>query len=58
MYVTCSKRKAKDVIEAARTKRPDPGMAAGAGKQGRIGTTGGTLLTQHLLKKRVRLWQA
>jgi hypothetical protein len=28
-------------------------MAGGKGKQGRIGTTGGTLLTQHLLKQKV-----
>lgn len=31
--------------------RPDPGPAAGAGRQGRIGTTKKTLLTQHLLRK-------
>jgi hypothetical protein len=35
--------------------RPDPGAAAGIGRQGRIGATGGTLLTQHLLKTRGKL---
>jgi hypothetical protein len=32
--------------------RPDPGPVAGKGRQGRIGTTGGTLLTQHLLRQK------
>lgn len=30
-------------------------MAAGIGRAGRLGTTGGTLLTQHLLKKHGQL---
>ena len=38
--------------ERAKALRPDPGPSAGAGRQGRIGTTGGTLLTQHLLRTR------
>jgi hypothetical protein len=38
--------------ERAKALRPDPGPAAGAGRQGRIGTTGGTLLTQHLLRQK------
>jgi hypothetical protein len=38
-----------------KTMRPDPGAAAGIGRQGRIGATGGTLLTQHLLKQRGKL---
>lgn len=44
-------RKRKSDREATKTRRPDPGMVAGRGKQGRIGATGGTLLTQHLLKQ-------
>jgi hypothetical protein len=40
---------------AVKTKRPDPGnaVANGLGKQGRIGATGGTLLTQYILKNQV-----
>jgi len=39
--------------EAIRTKRPDQGSGAaglGNGKRGQIGSTGGTLLTQYILK--------
>jgi hypothetical protein len=39
--------------EAVKHHKPDPGMAAGMGKQGRIGTTTKTLLTQHLIKMKV-----
>ncbi len=38
-----------------RAKVPDLGAAAGVGRAGRIGTTGGTLLTQHLMKQRGKL---
>jgi len=38
--------------ERAKALRPDMGPAGGAGRQGRIGTTGGTLLTQHLMRTR------
>ncbi len=41
--------------DAAKHHKPDPGSTAGAGKQGRIGTSTKTLLTQHLLKQRVSL---
>lgn len=35
-----------------KSRKPDPGATAGRGRAGRIGNTGGTLLTQHLLKTR------
>jgi hypothetical protein len=38
--------------ERAKALRPDLGPVGGAGRQGRIGTTGGTLLTQHLMRQR------
>lgn len=38
-----------------KSRKPDPGATAGMGRAGRIGNTGGTLLTQHLLKKRGKL---
>jgi WD repeat-containing protein 70 len=38
--------------ERATALRPDPGPAAGAGRQGRIGTSQKTILTQHLLKQK------
>jgi hypothetical protein len=41
--------------EAREARKPDLGAAAGVGKQGRIGTTGGTLLTQHLMKQKGKL---
>ena len=41
--------------DPVKTMRPDPGASAGIGRQGRIGATGGTLLTQHLLKQRGKL---
>lgn len=47
------KRKRRGEEDLSKRKLPDPGMAGGAGKQGRIGTTTKTLLTQHLLKKKV-----
>ena len=41
--------------EAIRTKRPDAGGGvAGKGKGGKIGATGGTILTQYILKNQVR----
>ncbi len=40
-----------DPIDPATIKRPEPGSAvAGRGKGGKIGVTGGTLLTQYVLK--------
>lgn len=41
--------------DALKTRKPDPGATAGMGRAGRIGTTGGTLLTQHLMKTRGKL---
>lgn len=41
--------------DALKTRKPDPGATAGRGGGGRIGSTGGTLLTQHLLKTRGKL---
>lgn len=38
--------------ERSKALRPNPGPVSGAGRQGRIGTTGGTLLTQHLLRQK------
>lgn len=38
-----------------KSRKPDPGATAGMGRAGRIGNTGGTLLTQHLLKTRGKL---
>jgi hypothetical protein len=38
-----------------KSRKPDPGATAGMGRAGRIGATGGTLLTQHLLKTRGKL---
>jgi hypothetical protein len=38
-----------------KSRKPDPGATAGLGRAGRIGATGGTLLTQHLLKTRGKL---
>ena len=49
----CVCRREKDMADPLKSRHPNPGMAAGAGKQGRIGTTGATLLTQHLLKLKV-----
>lgn len=40
--------------EAVRTKRPDPGQGvAGKGTGGKVGSTGGTILTQYILKNQV-----
>ncbi|GFR46159.1 hypothetical protein Agub_g7687 [Astrephomene gubernaculifera] len=52
MYRDDPVKKRKAEREAAKQRRPDLGMVAGRGKQGRLGATGGTLLTQHLLKQR------
>ncbi|GLC42741.1 hypothetical protein PLESTM_001374500 [Pleodorina starrii] len=52
MYREDPAKKRKAEKEATKSRRPDPGMVAGRGKQGRLGATGGTLLTQHLLKQR------
>lgn len=44
--------------EAVRTRRPDPGAGVaglGLGKGGKIGATGGTLLTQYILQNQVWL---
>jgi hypothetical protein len=41
--------------DAKKKHKPDPGATAGVGRAGRIGSTGGTLLTQHLLKTRGKL---
>ncbi len=40
-------------VDPRKATRPDTGAATGVGKQGAIGATGGTLLTQHLLKIKV-----
>lgn len=45
----------KERQDPRKTRKPDPGAATGVGRQGRIGATGGTLLTQHLLKTRGKL---
>lgn len=45
-----------DRLKAAKTKRPDPGASRPGqlGTGGRVGATGGSLLTQHILKQQVR----
>lgn len=45
----------KERQDPIKTRKPDPGATAGMGRAGRIGNTGGTLLTQHLLKTRGKL---
>ncbi|KAG2487343.1 hypothetical protein HYH03_014059 [Edaphochlamys debaryana] len=53
MYREDPVKKRKAEKEAQRARRPDLGMvASGRGKGGKLGATGGTLLTQHLLKQR------
>ncbi|KAG2434016.1 hypothetical protein HYH02_012476 [Chlamydomonas schloesseri] len=53
MYREDPVKKRKAEKEAQRARRPDLGMiATGRGKGGKLGSTGGTLLTQHLLKQR------
>ncbi|PNW83794.1 hypothetical protein CHLRE_04g217750v5 [Chlamydomonas reinhardtii] len=53
MYREDPIKKRKAEKEAQRARRPDLGMiATGRGKGGKLGSTGGTLLTQHLLKQR------
>jgi hypothetical protein len=52
MYREQPAKRRKVDKEARDSMKPDLGAAAGVGKQGRIGTTGGTLLTQHLLKQK------
>ncbi|KAF6259467.1 WD40 repeat-like protein [Scenedesmus sp. NREL 46B-D3] len=42
-------------MDPIKSRKPDPGATAGLGRAGRIGATGGTLLTQHLLKTRGKL---
>ena len=47
----------REAEEAIRTKRPDPGgglPGLGLGKGGKLGATGGTLLTQYILQNQVR----
>jgi hypothetical protein len=45
-----------DRLKAAKTKRPDAGASRPGqlGVGGRVGATGGSLLTQHILKQQVR----
>ncbi|GMH35677.1 hypothetical protein BSKO_08705 [Bryopsis sp. KO-2023] len=46
----------KDLMDQVKARRPDPGMAvSGLGKGGKLGATGGTLLTQHLLRTRGKM---
>ncbi|KAG2425173.1 hypothetical protein HXX76_013927 [Chlamydomonas incerta] len=53
MYREDPIKKRKAEKEAQRARRPDLGqIATGRGKGGKLGSTGGTLLTQHLLKQR------
>eukprot|EP00877_Chromochloris_zofingiensis_P012178 jgi/Chrzof1/7213/Cz02g14300.t1 len=52
---TRKRQRDKDSKDPSKARRPNPGMAAGIGRAGRLGTTGGTLLTQHLLKKHGQL---
>ncbi|CAD7699667.1 unnamed protein product [Ostreobium quekettii] len=49
------RQREKDRGDPVKTKRPDSGMMAGVGKGGRIGATGGTLLTQYLLKHKGKM---
>ena len=50
------RRREKDRQDPQKTQRPDPGPAGGIGpgSGGRIGATGGTHLTQYILKNHVR----
>lgn len=51
------RQREKELADPVKTRRPDPGTAiAGIGKGGKIGTTGGTLLTQYVLKHKVGRW--
>ena len=46
----------READEAVRTRRPDPGggiAGLGVGKGGKLGATGGTLLTQYILQNQV-----
>ena len=46
----------READEAVRTRRPDPGggiAGLGLGKGGKLGATGGTLLTQYILQNQV-----
>lgn len=44
----------KSRLDPAKSQRPDPGKtASGPGRGGVIGTTGGTLLTQYIMKHQV-----
>ena len=46
----------REAEEAVRTRRPDPGggiAGLGVGKGGKLGATGGTLLTQYILQNQV-----
>eukprot|EP00878_Enallax_costatus_P028867 GHUV01031219.1.p1 GENE.GHUV01031219.1~~GHUV01031219.1.p1 ORF type:complete len:171 (+),score=55.85 GHUV01031219.1:560-1072(+) len=54
-FVGKKRQREKARQDALKTRKPDPGATAGMGKGGRIGSTGGTLLTQHLMKKRGKL---
>lgn len=52
---TWTKKRRTDAEErASKRQLPDPGQAYGQpGKDGRLGATGGTLLTQHIMKQKV-----
>lgn len=48
------RQREKDAEDDIKSRKPDPGVAvSGLGKGGRIGATGGTLLTQYVLKNQV-----
>ena len=49
------RKRERDRMDAVATQRPDPGAATTLkpGSGGRIGSTGGTLLTQYILKNQV-----
>ncbi|GMH33543.1 hypothetical protein BSKO_01377 [Bryopsis sp. KO-2023] len=50
------RQREKDLMDQVKARRPDPGMAvSGLGKGGKLGATGGTLLTQHLLRTRGKM---
>ncbi|MEW5307508.1 MAG: hypothetical protein WDW36_009898 [Sanguina aurantia] len=39
-------------VDPAKARKPDPGSTAGVGRQGRIGMTGKTILTLHMMKQK------
>ncbi len=51
------RKREKDRMDPVKSRAPERGSAAdlGVGTGGKIGVTGGTLLTQYILKNQVRL---